>query len=133
MFRATREDGHSTQTAALKILTGLPTAKRSSACIAERQILASLSHPNIARLIDGGTTPRGRPYSSADLVEGEDIEMCKHKRPDLATRVALLRQICLACGLCTPAPHAALRFEAFQHHGGPRQAGPSCSISALRN
>ena len=97
VFRATREDGQFTQTAALKILTGLPTGEALERLHRERQILASLSHPNIARLIDGGTTPRGRPYLVMDLVEGEDIEMyCKHKRPDLATRVALLRQICLA-------------------------------------
>ncbi|MBL8513960.1 MAG: serine/threonine protein kinase, partial [Betaproteobacteria bacterium] len=97
VFRATREDGQFTQTAALKILSGLPTGEALERLHRERQILASLSHPNIARLIDGGTTPRGRPYLVMDLVDGEDIETyCKTRQPDLPTRVALMRDIGLA-------------------------------------
>ena len=39
----------------------------------ERQILASLEHPNIARLLDGGTTEEGTPYLVMELIEGQPI------------------------------------------------------------
>jgi eukaryotic-like serine/threonine-protein kinase len=97
VFRASREDGQFTQIAALKVLSGLPTGEALDRLALERQVLAALSHPNIARLIDGGTTPKGRPYLVMDFIDGEDIESyCVRVRPGLRQRVALLREICLA-------------------------------------
>ena len=64
---------------------------------AERQILADLAHPNIARLIDGGTADDGTPYLVMDLVEGEAIDhYCEHRGLDLRARLGLFRAVCTA-------------------------------------
>ncbi|MBI1898602.1 MAG: serine/threonine protein kinase [Acidobacteria bacterium] len=63
----------------------------------ERQILASLEHPHIARLLDGGTTPEGHPYLVMEYVDGEPLDQyCR--RPDLSlpARLHLFRKICEA-------------------------------------
>ena len=61
----------------------------------ERQILASLDHPNIAKLFDAGTTDDGRPYVVMELVEGESItEHCDYGRLDLDQRLRLFRTLC---------------------------------------
>lgn len=61
----------------------------------ERQILASLEHPNIARLLDGGATADGRPYFVMEYVEGEPID--QYARPlELAAKLKLFRQVCSA-------------------------------------
>ena len=63
----------------------------------ERQILASLEHPNIARLIDGGTTVDGVPYVAIEYVEGVPIDVyCDAHDLDLAGRLELFRQVCSA-------------------------------------
>jgi len=61
----------------------------------ERQIAASLDHPNIARLLDGGTTEAGEPYFVLEYVEGEPlIEWCDHRRLPVDGRLELFREIC---------------------------------------
>lgn len=63
----------------------------------ERQILARLDHPNIAKLLDGGTTPDGTPYLVMDHVEGEPITAWAEKRSvPIAERLALFRSVCAA-------------------------------------
>jgi len=63
----------------------------------ERQILANLSHPNIARLLDGGMTPDGSPYLVMEYVGGTPIdEYCRKKRPSIKARLELFRKVCLA-------------------------------------
>jgi non-specific serine/threonine protein kinase/serine/threonine-protein kinase len=63
----------------------------------ERQILATLDHPNIARLLDGGTTPDGLPYFVMDYVEGTRIdEYCLGHRLTIGERVRLFRDVCSA-------------------------------------
>ena len=54
----------------------------------ERQILAHLDHPNIAKLLDGGTTPDGRPYFVMDFIAGTPIDQyCDaHRLTDSETR-----------------------------------------------
>ena len=67
-------DGDFRQRVAVKMLR--PTASTKDAVrrfVAERQILASLQHPNIARLIDGGTLPDSRPYLIMEYVDGKPI------------------------------------------------------------
>jgi len=64
---------------------------------AERRILASLDHPNICRLLDGGQTPSGRPYLAMELVEGLPIDRaCDERRLSTSQRLALFRQVCAA-------------------------------------
>ncbi len=63
----------------------------------ERQILANLNHPNIARLIDGGTTDNGLPYLVMEYIEGEPIiDYCKSRKLNLKQRLGLFLQICEA-------------------------------------
>ena len=66
---------------------------------AERQILASLVHPNIARLLDGGATPQGRPYLVLELVEGEPVDaFCDRRRLNVGERLELFSKVCAAVG-----------------------------------
>jgi non-specific serine/threonine protein kinase/serine/threonine-protein kinase len=63
----------------------------------ERQILASLDHPDIARLIDAGTTDDGQPYLVMDLVDGIPIdEYCERHALPLEARLAMFRRVCEA-------------------------------------
>jgi hypothetical protein len=63
VFAARRSDGHYEQRAAIKVLLGYTGSEAQQRLMRERQILASLEHPNIARLLDGGTTPAGLTWS----------------------------------------------------------------------
>ncbi len=63
--------------------------------LAERQILANLDHPNIARLLDGGLTPEGWPYLVMELVDGIPIdEYCQRHRLPTTERLRLFRLVC---------------------------------------
>jgi serine/threonine-protein kinase len=63
----------------------------------ERRILATLNHPNIAHLIDGGSTRDGRPFLALEYVEGERIDhWCERQQPSLRERVALFLKVCAA-------------------------------------
>lgn len=63
----------------------------------ERQILASLDHPHIARLYDGGTTPDGMPYFVMEYVEGEPItDYCTRHRLGTKARLEMFRAVCRA-------------------------------------
>lgn len=63
----------------------------------ERQILASLDHPNIARLLDGGATEDGRPYFVMEYIEGEPItQYCDQRRLSIRARLRLFQQVCAA-------------------------------------
>ena len=67
--------------------------------VRERQLLAELDHPNIARIIDGGTTPANLPYFVMDYVEGRPIDVFANGREaDLNQRLNLFRQVCEAVG-----------------------------------
>ena len=63
----------------------------------ERQILAHLDHPAIAKLLDGGTTPDGRPYFVMDFIAGVPIdEYCDGRRLTIAERLQLFLTVCAA-------------------------------------
>ncbi len=63
----------------------------------ERQLLARLSHPNIARLIDGGVSEDGQPWLAMEFVDGQRItDWAIAKQLDVPARVALLRQVAAA-------------------------------------
>ena len=63
----------------------------------ERQILAGLEHPNIARLLDGGTTDEGVPYFVMEYVDGQPIdEYCRAHALSLTERLRLFRRVCAA-------------------------------------
>lgn len=63
----------------------------------ERQALAMMDHPNIAKVYDAGTTERGRPYFVMELVDGEPLtKYCDRVQLDLPRRLKLFAQICIA-------------------------------------
>jgi serine/threonine protein kinase len=65
----------------------------------ERQVLAGLEHPNIARLIDGGSTGEGLPFLAMEYVEGVRIDQyCQERKLTVRQRIALFRQVCSAVG-----------------------------------
>lgn len=65
--------------------------------VGERQILANLDHPNIARLYDGGTTADGTPYLVMEYIDGAPIDhYCDSRRLSIDERLDLFRQICSA-------------------------------------
>jgi eukaryotic-like serine/threonine-protein kinase len=97
VFLAERSDGHYQQRVAIKLLLGAPGAQAQALLARERQILAGLNHPHTARLLDGGTTPRGRPYLVMEFVDGIRIDQhCNQHQLDLTARLALFAQVCEA-------------------------------------
>jgi non-specific serine/threonine protein kinase/serine/threonine-protein kinase len=98
VYRAARADGHFEKPVAFK-LARARTAVGADRFHNERQILATLEHPGIARLIDGGLTDDGRPYMVMELVEGCDIlSFCRTRKLGLEGRLALFGQVCDAVG-----------------------------------
>jgi len=91
IYSARRDDGRFRQRVAVKVLRrGLDTEDVVRRFEAERRILAGLDHPNIARLLDAGETPDGRPYLVMELVEGERITAwCDARRLGTDERLAL--------------------------------------------
>lgn len=97
VYAARRSDGLFEQRAAIKLLRGRPSAAALEFLARERQILAELAHPNIARLLDGGTTPGGQPYLVMELLEGMPVERhCREQIRDLPTLLRLFLTICAA-------------------------------------
>jgi serine/threonine-protein kinase len=77
VYRARRVDGAFEQEVAVKVVRPSLAAHRLVRRLeAEREILAGLDHPNIARILDGGTTEDGLPYLVMELVEGRPITAC---------------------------------------------------------
>ena len=97
VYLAARADDQFRQYAAIKLMrVGLEqNPSLVPRFIAERQILANLDHPNIARLLDGGLTPEGWPYLVMELVEGIPIdEYCRLHRLSTAARLQLFMAVC---------------------------------------
>lgn len=94
VYRVERADGAYHQKAALKrIRMGLDSGDAQQRFLRERQILATLRHPNIARLIDGGVAGE-TPYFAMELVEGERIDRwCDARKLNLRDRVQLFLQV----------------------------------------
>ncbi len=100
VFLVERADGAFEATAALKLVRGgLASPMLARRFRSERQILASLSHPNIARLLDGGTTADGTPYLVMEYVEGLSITTwCDQRALSLAARCRLFLGVTEAVG-----------------------------------
>lgn len=97
VFLAERNDGHFQQRAAIKFLRGLPHPEALALFTRERQLLATLTHPNIARLLDGGSTPQGKPYLVMEYVEGCHIdEHCRRGRLGVRAILVLFLTACNA-------------------------------------
>jgi serine/threonine-protein kinase len=98
VYLATRSDDEFEQTVAVKVLRQGPVnPDLSNRLLAERQILARLSHPNIARLLDGGTTDEGMPFFVMEVIEGEPIDQhCDRLCLDLSARIRIFQKVCQA-------------------------------------
>ena len=95
VFLAERADGQFSQCVALKVLQpGLDSAIDHERFRIERQVLASLDHPNIARLIDGGMTGDGLPYLILEYVDGDHIDRhCRNRALSTRQRLELFLRV----------------------------------------
>jgi len=98
VYLAHRATADFEQRVALKLLRA-DVAGRGDLFDRERRLLARLDHRGIARLIDGGVAPDGRPFMAMDYVDGTPIDAwCRINGAGLATRLSLFREICDAVG-----------------------------------
>jgi serine/threonine protein kinase len=98
VFRAVRDDDEYRKDVAVKVLReGYDTRSLLGRFKVEKQILATLDHPNIARLLDAGSTEEGLPYLVMDYIAGRPIdEHCAHHRLGVAARLDLFQTLCSA-------------------------------------
>ncbi|MEM6640037.1 MAG: tetratricopeptide repeat protein [Pseudomonadota bacterium] len=102
VFLADRSDETYSQTAAVKLMaTQLVGSDADRRFQAERQILASLNHPFIANLIDGGTTDEGVPYLVMDYVDGCPIDQHSNEKG-----LGVNDRLTLFCKVCDTVDHA---------------------------
>jgi serine/threonine-protein kinase len=98
VYLAVRDDEVVKKQVALKIIqAGMTKEIIARRFRAERQALATLEHPNIARFLDGGFTEDSRPYYVMEYVEGEPIHrFCDSHRLSIRQRLELFRRVCAA-------------------------------------
>ena len=98
VYLARRIDGQFDQRVALKLIKrGMDTEAIVRRFLAERQILARLQHPNIARLLDGGMADDGRPYFAMEYIDGIPIlQYCNAKKLGIDERLDLFEHVCRA-------------------------------------
>ncbi len=96
VYRAFRADDQYRKEVALKVIrAGQDSGSVITRFKNERQILASLEHPNIARLLDGGTTEAVMPYLVMELIEGQPIgEYCDEHKLSITDRLKLFIEVC---------------------------------------
>src|SRR5687767_9684553 len=98
VYLAARADEQFHKRVALKVIrSGADSAEVVRHFKRERQILASLDHPNIAHLLDGGTTDDGLPYFVMEYIQGQPVDRyCDNVRSTVAQRLQLFRHVCSA-------------------------------------
>src|SRR5208283_401436 len=101
VFQAVRADDEYQKRVAIKLVKGgFASSSAIARFKAERQILAGLEHPNIARLLDGGRTEEGYPYLVMEFVDGVPIdEYCDAHKLTISQRLQLFRTVCDAVRL----------------------------------
>ncbi len=98
VYLAERTGDEFHQQVAIKVVShGMDRAQIIERFRHERRILASLDHPNIARLLDGGATAEGAPYLVMEYIEGQSlVEYCRERDLPIRARLLLFEQICAA-------------------------------------
>ncbi len=98
VYLAVRDDGAFRKNVALKLLLSeMVSPDFVLRFKQERQVVAALDHPNIARILDGGDSPNGMPYYVMEYVEGLPIDKyCDQNRLSLTDRIKLFQQVCRA-------------------------------------
>ncbi len=134
VWRASRSDGTLNRQVALKLphsyLVAGTLRRRFER---ERDILAGLSHPNIAQLYDAGVADSQHPYLAMELIDGVSIlEHCDHAKLSLERRLDLFLQILDAVAYAHGRliAHRDLKPPTYS---SPRMRGSSCSISESQN
>ena len=96
VYLAERSDGAFRKQAAVKLIQpGMNSADILARFRQEREILASLDHPGIARLLDAGTTEEGFPYFVMEFVDGRPIDRwCDEHKLNVTQRLELFRSVC---------------------------------------
>lgn len=95
VLRAERADGAFTQTVAIKVILGIADAAARARFGRERELLARLNHPNIAKLLDGGELSDGTPYLVMEFVAGTPLSLwIKQQQPSLIQRLEMFRALC---------------------------------------
>ena len=117
MFLAERADGAFEQQVALKLLRpGLDSEIDHDRFRAERQILATLNHPNIARLLDGGITTTALPFLALEYVDGQPIDAyCDAHALTVRQRLELFVVRRRRHAVRAPQPRRASRPQAVEH------------------
>lgn len=88
-------EGFSQKVALKLIKRGMDTSLVLKRFLIERHILANVEHPNIARMLDGGSTEEGLPYFVMEYVDGQEIrEYCNSRKVGLTDRLIIFRKIC---------------------------------------
>jgi eukaryotic-like serine/threonine-protein kinase len=134
VYLAARDDDEFQKRVAIKVVKGgMDTAEVLNRFRRERQILAHLDHPYIARLIDGGSTSHGRPFLVMEYVEGRTIDVyCREAGLDVEARCRLFLQVCAAVSYA----HRNLIIHRDLKPGNilvAAEAPRSCSTSAWPN
>ncbi|MEO6076894.1 MAG: serine/threonine-protein kinase [Dokdonella sp.] len=98
VYRGVREGADFAQEVAIKLIRrGYDFDDVHARFLRERRILARLSHPNLARFIDGGVTDEGRPWFALEFVDGQPITTwCDRHQLDIRARVKLFMEVCAA-------------------------------------
>ncbi|HEY6174273.1 MAG TPA: serine/threonine-protein kinase [Kofleriaceae bacterium] len=98
VYLAERDDAQFSQRVAIKMLSYAIGSPEAVARLRdERQILAALEHPNIVRLLDGGSTDDGLPYLVMEYIEGTTVtEYAEQHQLSVRARIALIREVCAA-------------------------------------
>jgi serine/threonine-protein kinase len=98
VYTAKRSDGLYNKEVAIKILSrGMDTPANIARFRREQQILATLDHPHIAQLLDGGVTDNGLPYLVMEYVDGTPLhDYCNRHQLPLAERLELFKSVCRA-------------------------------------
>ena len=97
VYLAERADAEYESRVAIKLIRGFPSADALERLRHERQVLAGLVHPNIARLLDGGTTTEGQPFLVIEYVEGLALlDWAAARQPTLKRRLDVFLQLCRA-------------------------------------
>ncbi|MEP6923116.1 MAG: serine/threonine-protein kinase [Pyrinomonadaceae bacterium] len=95
VYLAARDDDFEKQVAVKLIKRGMDTNAVLKRFVVERQILANLEHPNIASLLDGGSTADGLPYLVMEYIEGEIVtKFCDSHQFSTEERLKLFQEIC---------------------------------------
>ena len=98
VYLAERDNAQFSQRVAIKMLSyGIGSPEATARFRDERQILAALEHPNIVRLLDGGSTEDGLPYLVMEYIDGASVTLhAQQHQLSVRARVALIRQVCAA-------------------------------------